>query len=116
MLEDKEPSTTDMRTPGIRGLIDQRSLERLNDVCSRFHVRKLALFGSVVRGEAGPDSDLDVLVEFVPGHVPGFGLIDLQDELSAIFRRQVDLRTPDDLSTYFRDAVVKEAQSIYAAR
>lgn len=89
--------------------------EKLSQVCRKYYVRKLSVFGSTVHGEARDDSDLDILVEFIPGHVPGFfTFIDLQDELSAIFGRPVDLRTPQDLSKYFRDNVVKEAQQLYA--
>lgn len=89
--------------------------KQIADCCRRYHVRKLALFGSVLRDDFGPDSDVDVLVEFEPEHVPGLlGLARLERELSAIIGRQVDLRTPRDLSRYFRQAVLTEAEVQYA--
>jgi uncharacterized protein len=81
--------------------------------CRRHHIRRLALFGSVLRDDFAPDSDVDVLVEFEPGHVPGFAFVDVEDELSALIGRQVDLHTPGSLSRHFRDRVVKEAQDQY---
>jgi predicted nucleotidyltransferase len=92
--------------------IDRR---RIAEFCERHHVRSLALFGSVLRDDFGPTSDVDVLVEFEPGHVPGFAFFDLQEELSAILDRKVDLHTPGSLSRYFRDRVVREAQVQYVA-
>ena len=92
--------------------IDQR---RIADFCRRHYVRRLALFGSVLREDFSPTSDVDVLVEFEPGHVPGFAFSDLQDELSSIIGRPVDLQTPGSLSRYFRDRVVREAQVQYVA-
>ena len=89
--------------------------DKIADFCRRHHIRRLALFGSVLREDFGPDSDVDVLVEFEPDHVPGFfGLFDLQEELSALFGRRVDLRTPEDLSRYFRDEVLARAEVQYA--
>jgi len=84
--------------------------QRLADFCRRHHIRRLALFGSVLREDFGPDRDIDILVEFDPGHVPGFALVNLEDELSALVGRKVDLHTPGSLSKYFRDRVVREAQ------
>lgn len=92
--------------------IDQR---RIADFCQRHHVRKLALFGSVLRDDFGPGSDVDILVEFEPGHVPGFALFDLQEELAALVGRKVDLHTAASLSRYFRDRVMREAQVQYVA-
>jgi len=84
--------------------------------CQRHHVRWLALFGSVLRpDDFRPDSDLDVLIDFEPGHVPGFAFIAIQDELSALLGRCVDLQTPASLSPHFRDAVLHEAEVLYAA-
>jgi predicted nucleotidyltransferase len=88
---------------------------RIAEFCQRHHVRRLALFGSVLRDDFGPDSDVDVLVEFEAGHVPGFAFFDLQEELGAILGRRVDLHTPGSLSHYFRDRVVHEAQDQYVA-
>lgn len=81
--------------------------------CRRYHIRKLSLFGSVLGERFRPDSDVDVVVEFEPGHVPGFAFFDLQDELSAILGRHVDLHTPNSLSQYFRDRVLAEAELVY---
>lgn len=83
--------------------------------CRRHHIRHLALFGSVLRDDFRPSSDLDVLLEFSPGHTPGLAFWDMEDELSAVFGRQVDLNTPQDLSRCFRDTVVAEARTLYAA-
>lgn len=85
--------------------------------CRAHHIRKLALFGSVLRDDFGPDSDIDVLVEFEPGHVPGFiRLAGMECELSRLLGgRTVDIRTPEDLSEHFRDEVVATAEVQYAA-
>jgi uncharacterized protein len=83
--------------------------------CQRHHLRRLAFFGSVLRDDFSPQSDVDVLVEFEPGHVPGFAFFDMQEELSGILGRSVDLHTPGSLSRYFRDRVVREAQDQYVA-
>jgi predicted nucleotidyltransferase len=87
--------------------------QRLVEFCCRHHIRRLALFGSVLRDDFTPQSDVDVLVEFESGHVPGFGMVGLEDELSALVGRKVDLHTPGSLSKYFRDRVVREAQDQY---
>lgn len=89
--------------------------EKVADFCRRHHIRKLSLFGSVLRDDFGPESDVDVLVEFEPGHVPGFAFIDLQTELSQILRRKVDLNTPNSLNRHFRNRVLREAEVQYAA-
>jgi predicted nucleotidyltransferase len=81
--------------------------------CRRHHIRKLALFGSILRDDFGPESDIDVLVEFEPGHTPGFAFFDMQDELSQLLGRKVDLNTPNFLSDYFRDRVMAEADVLY---
>jgi len=72
----------------------------------------LALFGSVFRDDCGPESDIDVLVEFQPKHVLGFGFITIQDELTAIFGKEVDLHTPATLSKYSRDDVREAARDL----
>lgn len=97
---------------GSRIIIDQ---ERVADFCRRNHVRKLALFGSVLREDFGPDSDVDVLVEFEPSHVPGLKFFSLERELSEILGHPVDLNTPNFLSPYFRDRVLAEAEVRYVA-
>lgn len=79
------------------------------------HIRKLALFGSVLREDFSPESDVDVLVEFEPGHIPGHGFFAMEAELSEILGRKVDLNTPGFLSKYFRDRVMAEAKVEYVA-
>lgn len=90
--------------------------EEIANFCRRYHIVRLLIFGSALRDDFGPDSDIDVLADFEPGHVPGFfRLSDMQEELSGAFSgRQVDLRTPQDLSRYFRDKVVAQAEVQYA--
>lgn len=82
--------------------------------CRRHHIRRLALFGSVLREDFKPNSDVDVLVEFEAGHVPGFGFVAIQEELARLFGRRVDLNTPSSLSRYFRAQVLSEARPLYA--
>ncbi|NOT00150.1 MAG: nucleotidyltransferase family protein [Phycisphaerales bacterium] len=85
------------------------------EFCRRNHLRRLALFGSILREDFGPHSDIDVLVEFEPGRTPGLAFFGMQDELSEILGRQVDLHTPGFLSRYFRDDVLSEAVDQYVA-
>jgi predicted nucleotidyltransferase len=89
---------------------------KIADFCRRHHISKLSFFGSVLRDDFRPDSDVDVLVEFEAGHVPGlFRLSGMARELSSLLgARQVDLRTPQDLSPYFRDEVLGSAEVQYA--
>lgn len=84
--------------------------------CQRHSIVNLALFGSVLRDDFGPQSDVDVLVVFEDGKVPGFfRIFELEEELSAMFDgRKVDLHTPSDLSRYFRDDVMQNAEVQYA--
>ena len=89
--------------------------QRLAELCQQHGISRLALFGSAIRGELGPDSDLDVLVEFIPGHEPGLRFIAIQDELSHLVGREVDLNTPGFLSPHFRDRVTAEAIPLYEA-
>ena len=90
--------------------------ERIADFCQRHHIRKLSLFGSVLRDDFKPDSDVDVLVEFEEGKAPGLiRLAGMELELSAILDgRTVDMNTPRCLSRYFRDRVAEEAEVQYA--
>lgn len=91
--------------------------EQLAQLCRRHHIRKLALFGSALKGANRPESDIDLLVEFEPGQAPGLlGLAAIEAELSALLGgRRVDLRTAQDLSRHFRDEVVRTAEVQYAA-
>lgn len=90
--------------------------EAVADFCGRHHIRRLALFGSVLTEQFRPDSDIDVLVEFEPGKEPGLlGLARMERELSGILRgRKADIRTPEDLSQYFREEVSASAEVEYA--
>ena len=86
-------------------------------LCRRHRIRRLSLFGSVLRGTDRPESDVDLLVEFEPGALPGLlGLAAIEAELSGLLGgRRVDLRTAQELSWYFRDEVIRNAQIQYAA-
>jgi len=90
--------------------------DQLAEFCKRRHIRKLAFFGSALRADFGPDSDIDVLVEFEPGHTSGLAFIDVQDELSELLGgRQVDLVTPKFLNHRIKDRVLKEARAAFEA-
>ncbi|MEO6324284.1 MAG: nucleotidyltransferase family protein [Thermoanaerobaculia bacterium] len=87
----------------------------MNRFCSDHHIRKLALFGSVLRDDFGPESDVDVLVEFEEGHVPGFAFIEMKDELSNLMGgRRIDLITPKFLLPLMRERVLAAAEVLYA--
>lgn len=88
---------------------------RIAEFCQRNHVRRLALFGSVLRDDFSPGSDVDILVEFEDGHVPGLAFFSMESELSGILGRKVDRNTADFLSRYFRDRVLAEAENQYVA-
>lgn len=93
--------------------IDQK---KIADFCRRHHIRRLALFGSVLRGDFRPDSDIDILVEFQPGHTPGFiRLNQMEEEISSLLSgHRPDLVTPGFLNRRIRDRVLSEAQVQYA--
>lgn len=89
--------------------------EKLEAFCRKHRIRKLSLFGSVLREDFGPESDVDVLIEFDPGQVVGLlRLAGMEIELSGILKRKVDLRTPAELSRYFRQQVLDSAEVQYA--
>jgi predicted nucleotidyltransferase len=89
--------------------------EEIEAFCRKNHIRRLSLFGSVLREDFGPDSDVDVLIEFEPGQTVGLlRLAGMEIELSGILRRKVDLRTPAELSRYFRKQVLDSAEVQYA--
>lgn len=90
--------------------------QQLAAFCQAHHIRRLAIFGSALRSDFDENSDIDVLVEFEPDHIPGlFAIARMERELSALFEgRKVDLRTPNDLSRYFRQRVLDEAEVQYA--
>ena len=89
--------------------------EEVAGFCLRHHIRKLMLFGSVLRDDFGPGSDVDVLVEFEEGQTPGLAFFTMQMELSELLGRRVDLNTAKCLSPYFVDEVLAEAEPIYVA-
>ncbi len=89
--------------------------EEIAELCKRHHVHRLALFGSVLRDDFGPDSDVDLLVEFEPGKTPGLAFFGMEIELSEMLGRRVDLNTAAFISRYFRDEVLREAEDIYVA-
>jgi predicted nucleotidyltransferase len=90
--------------------------EALAAFCLQHHITRLALFGSAVRDDFGPDSDVDVLVEFAPGHVPGLKFVSIERELSTLFNgRRVDLVTPKFLNERIRDQVLNTAEPLYVA-
>lgn len=89
--------------------------EKIAEFCKKNHIRRLSLFGSILRGDSTPDSDIDFLIEFDPDHIPGLiRLAGMEIELTEILGRKVDLRTPEDLSPYFRKEVLDSAEVQYA--
>ena len=90
--------------------------EKLIKLCRENHIRRLSLFGSALRDELGPDSDIDILIEFEEEHVPGLLTIAaIEIELSELAGKKVEVTTPDELSRYFRDEVVSHARVEYVA-
>jgi predicted nucleotidyltransferase len=89
--------------------------ERIEAFCRAHGICRLALFGSVLREDFGPESDVDVLIEFHPCVRVGLAFIRLQDELSEILGYPVDLNTPGSISRYYRDQVLDEAEELYVA-
>ena len=82
--------------------------------CKAHHVVKMALFGSVLSDHFSETSDVDILVEFDPDHVPGlFEIVDMKDELSKNIGREVDLRTPEDISKFFRNEIIQQSYLLY---
>ncbi len=90
--------------------------EKVAEFCRLHHIRRLAVFGSALRSDFNENSDIDILVEFEPEHIPGlFGIARMERELSNLLGgRKVDVRTPEDLSRYFRQDVLNEAEVQYA--
>ena len=87
--------------------------DAIAEFCRRHHIRRMSLFGSVLRDDFGPDSDIDVLVEFEPGQTPGLAFFRMEVELSELLGRKVDLGTPTGLSRTIRDRVLAEAQTLH---
>ena len=90
--------------------------EAVSAFCRRHHITRLALFGSVLREDFRPDSDIDVLVEFQPGHVPGLRFVAIEREFSSLLNgRRIDMVTPKFLNARIRDQVLKNAEPLYVA-
>ena len=104
-----------MESRSIRQARIDLPLDRLAEICRRYQVRRLALFGSVLRDDFGPSSDIDMLVEFEPGVRTGLAFFALQDELSAAIGRTVDLNTAGFLGPRILPTVLAEAQPLYVA-
>ena len=90
--------------------VDQK---RIAEFCRRHHIRRLSFFGSVLRDDFRPESDVDVLVEFEPERVPGLAFFAMEEELSQILGRRVDLNTPQFVSPHMRERVLAEAEAQY---
>jgi len=99
----------------VRNRIDIPN-DKIVDFCRRHRIRRLALFGSVLRDDFSPESDVDVLVDYEPGATPSLiGAVGQEMELSAILGRKADMRTAGDLSPYFRDQVIRASEPQYVA-
>ncbi len=81
--------------------------------CVKNHIRRMAFFGSITRDDFGPESDLDILVEFQPGHTPGLGFFAMETELTRLLGKKVDLQTPGFLGKEIRQSVLSEAIPVY---
>ncbi len=92
---------------------DLLTKDQIAQFCRKHHIRKLSFFGSVVRADFGPHSDIDVLVEFEPDHIPGYGFFLIEAELSRLLGRKVDLQTLHFLSPEILDSIMTEAVPVY---
>jgi len=89
--------------------------EKIGEFCRRNHIRRMALFGSVLRDDFTPNSDVDILVEFEEGKTPGFAFFGMERELGEMLGRKIDLNTPGFLSEYFKDEVMASARNIFVS-
>jgi predicted nucleotidyltransferase len=102
------------KLPTVRRFANHQ--KEIFELAERYQVSRLSLFGSVLRGDSNPESDIDLLVEFKPGSTIGyFTMAKMQDELSELLDGPVDLRTPAELSVYFREQAMQSAQALYVA-
>jgi uncharacterized protein len=114
------PAASQEYSPNREPVVRNRNITvpkaRVDAFCEQHYIHTLYLFGSVIREDFRPDNDIDILVEFEPGHVPGFfGIVDMEQELLRIFGgRRIDLRTPGDLSRYLREEILSTAELHYA--
>ena len=97
----------------MNSIVSELSQEQISTFCLKYHIRRLAFFGSVVRDDFAPHSDIDVLVEFDPEHIPGFDFFLMEAELSKLLGRKVDLLTPDFLSSEIRKTALSESVVAY---
>ncbi len=88
---------------------------RIAEFCRRHHIRRLAMFGSVLRDDFGPDSDVDVLVEFEPGVHIGWNFVTIQDELAELVGRRGDLLTPGSIRPAYRESILRTVEDVYVA-
>ncbi|HII94482.1 MAG TPA: nucleotidyltransferase [Candidatus Methanofastidiosum sp.] len=97
-------------------IIDLISNNKLSKFCKDNHIKKMSLFGSVLTENFNSESDIDILVEFEEGLTPGiFKILEMEEEISSLFEgRKVDLRTPNDISRYFRNQVIENSEVLYA--
>ncbi len=100
----------------LGGLLKTVPPAALGEICRRYGIRRLSIFGSSLKGTRRPDSDLDLIAEFLPGRTPGFAFVRLGEELSRLFGLRVDLHTAGSLSRYIRGKVLIEAKELYAAQ
>lgn len=90
------------------------SKSKIKTFCQKYHVKKFSFFGSVLTDRFGPESDIDVLVEFDPNAHPTYLLlVDMEDDLTQLFGRRTDVRTPNEISKYYRNQVLSEAKPVY---
>ncbi len=90
------------------------SKQWIQEFCKTHHILKLALFGSVLTEHFSETSDIDILVEFDPQHIPGlFSIVEMKEELALHIGREVDLRTPEDISKFFRNEVLQQSYLLY---
>ena len=95
-------------------IFERVNAQKIEEFCRRRHIRSLAVFGSALGDQFRTDSDVDMLVEFDEGIHPGLDFFTMQEELSSILGRQVDLNTPGFLSPHFRGDALKAARTVYA--
>jgi len=95
--------------------LDSLPLEKIAKFCERNHIVRLSVFGSALRDDFTPESDVDILVEFDPEHIPGLAFFAMQDELTEIIGRRVDFNTAGFLSRHFRDEVIQQSEPLYDA-
>ena len=120
-VREGQPSeVTDAIIPAMDKIKIKVPRKKLAEFCQKNHIRKLAFFGSVLRDDFGPQSDVDVLVEFEEGKTPGFAFFTLQDELAMMFGRDVDLYTFKGVQAsrnpFRRKSILESVRSIYVAR